>query len=345
MAVYLVYLNYFDYFIKLAKIIFLFIYQYNYIGDIMSGILFLFFAFLTVISSIKAIEYTEAFKKNITNSFFKNILLIITIGIPTLVTYLTAISINNPYMAIGNIVGSNIFNFFILALLDLYFIKKTFFNKISHRFFYINSLIVYIYIVIINTFMLKNKQSLPPTILIIIFYIIHLFFSSKIKLKEKSIIKNKKYKYLKLKFFIYIICAILFSIILTLYADYLTFNYPQFTSSVIGIFLLGITTSLPKVISYYALIKNNQYNLTVSNIMGSNMLNFLLLAITDIFNSSIYFFINDQLLYIFKLNLYINFLFYIYVIRIKSLSKITYIIPSIIIIIIYLYVWKVMIIG
>lgn len=311
----------------------------------MNGILFLFLAFLTVISSIKTIEYAETLRRNITNSY-KNILPTITTTLPLLITYLTAIFINNTYMAIGNIIGSNIFNFVILALLDLFFIRKSFFNKISHRFFYINSLIVYIYIVIINTFMLKNDQPLPLTILIVVFYLIYLFFTSKIKLKEDLIIKNKQYEYLKTKFFISLFLVIIFSVILTLYTDYLTFNYPHFSSSIMGIFLLGITTSLPRVISSYTLIKRDKSNLVISNTMGSNMFNFLLLAITDIlFKGSIYSFNTNESLFIVKTTLYINLLFYIYVMRIKSLSKITYIIPSIIIIAIYLYAWKVLIIS
>lgn len=128
-------------------------YQYNLLGDTMNGILFLFLAFFTIIVTIKMVEYAEILKNNITNSFIKRFLSFIIIGLPILITYFTSIFINNSYMAIGNIIGSNVFNLFILAILDLYFIKKCFFNKISHRFFYINSLIIYIYIVIINTFM------------------------------------------------------------------------------------------------------------------------------------------------------------------------------------------------
>lgn len=320
-------------------------YQYNLLGDTMNGILFLFLAFFTIIVTIKMVEYAEILKNNITNSFIKRFLSFIIIGLPILITYFTSIFINNSYMAIGNIIGSNVFNLCILAILDLYFIKKCFFNKISHRFFYINSLIIYIYIVIINTFMLKNSQSLP-TILIIVFYFIYIFFASKIKLNKKIVIKNNKYKLLKTKFLIAFLLVILFSIALTLYTDYLTFNYPQYSSTVIGAFLLGITTSLPKVISSYLLIKNNNYNVTVSNITGSNMFNFLLLALTDIlFKGPIYFFVTEESLFIIKMSLYINLLFFIYVVRIKSLSKITYIIPSLLIIIIYIYIWKILIIG
>ena len=92
-------------------------YQYNLLGDTMNGILFLFLAFFTIIVTIKMVEYAEILKNNITNSFIKRFLSFIIIGLPILITYFTSIFINNSYMAIGNIIGSNVFNLFILAIL------------------------------------------------------------------------------------------------------------------------------------------------------------------------------------------------------------------------------------
>lgn len=314
----------------------------------MNGILFLFFAFLLILSTIKLTEYTYILKNSdITNFFVKNILSVVILGIPILVTYLTSLFINNPYLAISNIIGSNIFNFVILAFLNIIFIKKNLFKKISPYYFYINSLLVYIYIVIINILMIKKSslfKTIGPNILVIIFYFIYLFFLSKINLKKKITIKANKV--INIKFFIYLFLVIIFSITLTLYTDYLSFNFPKFSSSIIGLFLLGITTSLPKIISSYTLIKNNYYDLVLSDIIGSNMFNFLLLTITNFFfKKSIYFFITQQSLFIIKMTLYIHLLFYLYIIRNKALSKIFYIIISLMIIVIYLYSWKTLIID
>lgn len=314
----------------------------------MNGILFLFFAFLLILSTIKLTEYTYILKNSdITNFFVKNILSVVILGIPILVTYLTSLFINNPYLAISNIIGSNIFNFVILAFLNIIFIKKNLFKKISPYYFYINSLLVYIYIVIINILMIKKSslfKTIGPNILVIIFYFIYLFFLSKINLKKKITIKANKV--INIKFFIYLFLVIIFSITLTLYTDYLSFNFPKFSSSIIGLFLLGITTSLPKIISSYTLIKNNYYDLVLSNIIGSNMFNFLLLTITNFFfKKSIYFFITQQSLFIIKMTLYIHLLFYLYIIRNKALSKIFHIIISLMIIVIYLYSWKTLIID
>ena len=168
--------------------------------------------------------------------------------------------------------------------------------------------------------------------------------TSKINLKKKITIKANKV--INIKFFIYLFLVIIFSITLTLYTDYLSFNFPKFSSSIIGLFLLGITTSLPKIISSYTLIKNNYYDLVLSDIIGSNMFNFLLLTITNFFfKKSIYFFITQQSLFIIKMTLYIHLLFYLYIIRNKALSKIFHIIISLMIIVIYLYSWKTLIID
>jgi cation:H+ antiporter len=319
----------------------------------MDGILFLFLALLTIISSIKVAYYANAMdqKTKVSGSFIGGILLAGVTSLPELVTCLTATFINNPYMAIGDIIGSNIFNLFVLAFFDIIFIKKMIFNKISHRYLYINALLVYLYVILINSIINKGQNIIfnigMPTIVIIIFYIIYILFLGKINNDHTDTEKVTEVKNVKLKFIFTAIFMVIVSIGLTLIADKLTLEYPAFSSSSIGAFLVGVTTSLPEVVSIYALIRMNSYNLAFANIIGSNMFNLLILALSDILyrNGSIYLFSDNETLSITKITLYISILVFVYIIRRKSFSKITYIIPSIIIVLAYIYLFNTIVMG
>ena len=86
-----------------------------------------------------------------------------------------------------------------------------------------------------------------------------------------------------LKFIMCSLVLIVLSILLTFQADKITHIYPQVSSSTVGAILLGITTSIPEVVSTYALIKYNNNDMAISNMLGSNIFNFLILALSDFF--------------------------------------------------------------
>ena len=318
----------------------------------MDGILFLFLAVFTIIASVKIANYANVMdnKTNISGSFIGGIFLASVTSLPEFVTCLTATFINNPYLAIGDILGSNIFNIFILAIFDIIFVTKMFFKKVSHRYFYINALLVYIYVVLINSFINKDTGAFfnvgLPTIVIIIFYFIYTLFLSKINDKNDVVEVKTEVRNIKIKFFIASILMIGLSICLIFCADYIAFHHPEVSSSVIGAFLIGITTSLPEVVSVYTLLRINNFNLAFASIIGSNIFNLLILAIADICyrDGSIYFFSDNQNLLIAKVNLYIGLIVFIYLMRKRITNKFIYLLPSIAIVFIYLYLWKLLMI-
>lgn len=94
--------------------------------------------------------------------------------------------------------------------------------------------------------------------------------------KEEEEIKEKQ-KFILLKFILTGIVMVVLSVLLTYQADKIAHMYPKFSSSSIGAILLGITTSLPEVVTTFALLKLNNYNMAISNMLGSNIFNFLVL--------------------------------------------------------------------
>lgn len=301
----------------------------------MDGIFFLLLAFLTIFTSIKLSYYGDLLsKKSKLGSAFVGGLLIASItSLPEFVTSISAVVLNNPTLSFGDIVGSNMFNIFVLGCYNIYFFNSNFFKntKRSHIIECIILLIDYIFITL-GTF---NVIIDYISIVLIIMYILYMILVFKSKNESKDEQVNEKY--ITIKFILTAIFMIILSIFLTYQADKISKLYPNFSSSSVGAILLGITTSLPEVVTTFALIKLNNYNMAISNMLGSNIFNFLVLSFADIFikNDYIYNYCDRYgLLYLIGGILVTIFL------SISILSnKRKGIINSILIIIVYLYIW------
>lgn len=317
-----------------------------FIGDIMIWILFLILAFLTVYLSIRLSYYADLMSKttNINKALIGGILLAGITSLPELVTCYSAISLDNVYLAVGDILGSNLFNLSIICVLDLFLIKKMFFDKTSNKYLLIYLILIINYIFIFLSFTGNLNISLfnigLPSFIIIITYFVYLFNVSK---KEEDVIihhienpGNKKGLIIK-----FIICAIIMiavSVLLTFVVNIISSLNPKISTSLIGATLLGVTTSLPEVITFIALIKLNSYDLAISDIIGSNLFNLLVFAIGDIIlrDSQIYNYSDIKNILLLKLCLTTTVISLYQNMRRKSLNKLSYIIPSIIIIILYI---------
>ena len=86
-----------------------------------------------------------------------------------------------------------------------------------------------------------------------------------------------------LKLIITAVLMMFSSIILTIIVNNLAKMHPYFASSFLGAIFLGITTSLPEVVTCYSLINMNSFDLALDDIIGSNFFNLLVLALGDLF--------------------------------------------------------------
>ena len=249
----------------------------------MDGIFFLVLAVLTAFVSIKLSYYGDVLSKQtkISTAFVGGLLIAAITSLPEFVTSISAVILDNPSLSFGDILGSNMFNIFALAIYNLLFFKRFIFSNSNNTFLYECLLLLIEYI-----FILLNLRILT-TIVLFILYFLYAFKVSKSENKEEKIDKKESHPLIK---FIFVgIILIILSILLTLQADKLTHIYPHISSSTIGAILLGITTSLPEVVTTYGLINYDNYNMAIANILGSNIFNFLVLSISDLFNdNSIY---------------------------------------------------------
>ena len=304
----------------------------------MDGIFFLVLAFLTIYTSIKLSYYGDILSKQtkLGSAFIGGLLIASITSLPEFVTSLSAVTFDNPSLSLGDIVGSNMFNIFVLSVYNIYFFKSDFFKNTSkkHLIECIILLIDYIFI-LIGTF---NVVIDYISVILIVMYICYMIFVFKSETEEEKTVK--KDNYIIIKFIITAIIMVILSIFLTYEADRLSKIYPNFSSSTIGAILLGITTSLPEVVTTFALIKLNNFDMAISNMLGSNIFNFLVLSFADIFikNDHIYNYSDRYSLFYLIGGILITFLLSFNILSNKS-KKIYYILLSGIIILSYLYVW------
>ena len=304
----------------------------------MDGIFFLLLAFLTMFSSIKLSYYGDALSKStkLGTAFIGGLLIASITSLPELVTSVSAVLVNNPYLSFGDILGSNMFNIFVLSIYNIWFFKKDLFKNTNNK-YKIECLILIIeYLIVLIATYIKTLDIV--TIILLIMYVIYTI--KVINNKEEHIDNYNKEKYVLIKFILFSTGLIFLSILLTLEADKITRLYPKVSSSSVGAILLGITTSLPEVVSTYALIKFRNYNMAISNMLGSNIFNFLVLALSDFFviNDHIYNFV-DRFTYMYIYGgIFITVLLLISIIH-KRMSKVSYIFISILMSLSYLLIW------
>ncbi len=245
----------------------------------MDGIFFLVLAFLTMFFSIKLSFYGDALSKQtkLGSALIGGLLIAAITSLPELVTSISAVLLNNPSLSFGDILGSDMFNIFVLAVYNIWFFKKDVFKNTDTKYKYECIILIIEYLLIL----LGYYINIVSTIAIIIMYVLYM-----LKVIKASSDDNSEIDYVSnplLKFIICSLVLIVLSVLLTLQADKITHIYPQVSSSTVGAILLGITTSIPEVVSTFALLKYNNNDMAISNMLGSNIFNFLILALSDIF--------------------------------------------------------------
>ncbi len=308
----------------------------------MELILFLFLAGLTVFLSFRLSYYADLLNKttNISGVFIGGILLAGITSLPELVTCLSSIFLNNPYLAIGDILGSNFFNIAMMCFFDILFIKTMFYNYTKNRYYLIYVLLILNYLIMYlfmgGTFNLEIFNIGLPSFIIIITYIFYLK-NAKEEETKKEVITTKDH--VLLKFFLVGLFMVIVSILLTLVVNLIAGKNPNVASSFIGAILLGITTSMPEVITFIALVKMKSFDLALSDIIGSNLFNLLILAIGDIFlkNKEIYYFVDKESMFLLIFGLILTILSFYQNNRKVVKNKLVYIIPSLMGILLYAY--------
>jgi cation:H+ antiporter len=244
-----------------------------------------------VFLSIKAADYVDLLDKktNLSGAFIGGVLLAAVTSLPELITTISATAfIGSPGLAMGNILGSNLFNAMVLAVLILVFTKVFINGDIARSHLQTSYCILGMYGVV------ALSLALPIDVEIFTISIISLLIAAFYAIGVKSMANAPSessdeeddnpltLKQVIIRFALTGVLLIGVSIAVTYVTDSIATTY-NLGAGLAGALFLGIATSIPEMASCIALVRKGNFNIATGNIVGSNLFNFIILVVADLF--------------------------------------------------------------
>lgn len=255
---------------------------------------------LIVFSGIRLSKYGDiiAEKTGLGRAWVGLVLMASVTSLPELVTGISSVTYAGvPDIAVGDVLGSCVFNMLILALLDVVYRPMPISAKAHHG----NVLsagfgILLLSMVVISLFLERYILPLgwigPYSLLFIVIYfiamrLVYFYEKRQITALMKEIAVELKYKDISTKTAIvnYGINAVIVIIAAT-FLPGIGKGIAETTGlgqTFVGNIFIAISTSLPEVVVSMAAVKMDAVDLAIGNLFGSNIFNILILALDDIF--------------------------------------------------------------
>ncbi|MBQ3530521.1 MAG: cation transporter [Oscillospiraceae bacterium] len=256
-------------------------------------VLYLVVAALVTFMSIKASEYVDMLDKttSLSGAFLGGILLSAVTSLPELFTSISStLMLDQPGLCIGNILGSNIFNYAMLSFFILTAVAKFAKCDLSKIHF-----IVAVSVVAMGLLIVCNKYGFlafdignvsVTSVLIILLYVLTVWIMYKMggtsETEDDGEPVTLSRKQILTRFTLVSVGIVVFSVILTYITDELSVRL-NLGKTVAGALFLGVATSLPETASTFTLFKIKNYDIAVGNIVGSCLFNFTILSVADFF--------------------------------------------------------------
>ncbi|MBR2040852.1 MAG: cation transporter [Oscillospiraceae bacterium] len=256
-------------------------------------VLYLVVAALVTFMSIKASEYVDMLDKttSLSGAFLGGILLSAVTSLPELFTSISStLMLDQPGLCIGNILGSNLFNYAMLSFFILTAVAKFAKCELSKIHF-----VVAVSVVAMGLLIVCNKYGFLAfdignvsitSILIILLYVLTVWVMYKTggtsESEDDGDPVTLSRKQILTRFTIVSVGIVVFSVILTYITDELSVRL-NLGKTVAGALFLGVATSLPETASTFTLFKIKNYDIAVGNIVGSCLFNFTILSVADFF--------------------------------------------------------------
>ncbi len=257
-------------------------------------LLYLISAVAIVFLATKASDYVDLLDKktHLSGAFIGGVMLSAVTSLPELFTSLSsAIMLDAPGLAIGNILGSNLFNVMMLSVTVLVTFKHFTKGFVSPSHAKVTIFVGLMYLVILLnmlgvlsvTFFTVSISSL----IIILLYILGVKSMASDGGSEESTnseedTSNLTVKQICVRFAIVSVLIVATSFVVSYATDEIS-EIHGLGAGLAGAIFLGVATSLPELASTVALFRKRSYDIAFGNVVGSNLFNFVILGITDLF--------------------------------------------------------------
>ncbi len=304
---------------------------------------FFIVAFIVVLASKRLADNAETIEQHSSfNPIFMGLVLAAATSLPELVSSLTSISLGNDVTAVSNVLGSNIFNVFALACMNLFFYKSKIFRRVAPETFKTASVAITMYSLMVITLILTQHfgialmvprfQFTITSLIILAIYCYSIYKSGndsdEIHDLNQKVSLSREYK----EFIILVIINVFASMILAHKAEDIVL-LTGMSEGVVGAVLVGIATSLPEIITCYALIRKNKNVMAVTSILGSNTFNFITFVLLDFATEHSIYTNMDTSIYLFAIAGLLASIIMYFMGHVRGRF---YFVPSIIIVVIYL---------
>ncbi len=210
-------------------------------------------------------------------------------SLPELFSGISSVTIvKSPDIAIGQLIGSCIFNILIIGIIELFMYKKNIYKKNSKQ----NMLNMGFSIIIISTLVIListkfDIQFFHIGVSSILIFILYIFFMRVIfrERRETKTIQEYKTKSLKVEVFKFILSAMAI-IAIGLYLPVVgkeIATVMNWGDTLIGIIFIAFVTSFPELVVSFQAAKIGAFDMFIGNIAGSNLFNIAIILILDIF--------------------------------------------------------------
>lgn len=255
-------------------------------------VIYLVLAAAVTFVSVKASEYVDMLDRTtkLSGAFLGGILLSAVTSLPELFTSIAATTLlDQPGLCLGNILGSNLFNYAMLSVFLLTAVVAFSKCNLSKIHF-----IVACSVVIMGGLIVLNKYGIlgfdigtvsVTSVLIILLYILTVWIMYRMGgTSEENSVEPVPLtrKQILFRFTLTAIGIVVLSILLSYVTDDIS-DRLGLGKTVAGALFLGVATSLPETASTWTLFKLKNYDIAMGNIVGSCLFNFTILSVADFF--------------------------------------------------------------
>ncbi len=233
-------------------------------------------------------------RTRLSGALLGTLLLALTTSLPELITSLTStVALDNPSLAAGNLLGSNLFNLVLLAGVDFAFFHKRLWNRTDkglaqagiliamHMVVLLPMILPWIGVLRVEGFTLPFTYRVSALSLLL--FALYLYTLPRVKDYQKTVELDSPsgVGFLWLRFAAFSMLVIVASYFLTHTVDTLAGTL-DVESSFVGAIFLGAATSLPELTVLFTLIRLNNPGVAVASILGSNLFNLFVIPIVDL---------------------------------------------------------------
>lgn len=255
---------------------------------------FIVSAAVVVAAAIKLAEYGDAIsvRTRLGGLFIGTLLMAGATSLPELLTTINALAQDVSGLAVGNVFGSNMFNMFLLALLDVTFLQARILRRVATRHALTASLAILLaamatFFVLADVDVRVGWVGVDSLLLIAGYIAAARLLQGNVPKAAETPLDADRAGVPRLAWALVgfaLSCTLL--VLATPHLVRSSAGIAEITGmskGFVGALLVAIVTSLPELVAAVAAARIGAYDLAVGNLFGSNLFNIFILGVTDVF--------------------------------------------------------------